>query len=129
MLTHDEAKGGEEGLPEALAELLVVANGRAGDVPVEVQEEGEILKLLTHDEAKGGEHGHAAVRELGLAPAAHVLDGGGLVEAQGVEEVLVEGGGDARQGLDEVGRASRLAHGLRGARSGGLAARQQGPEG
>merc|ERR1719258_919582 len=82
-------ESGNDGTPQFTASViagengqgaLVVANGRAGDVPVEVQEEGEVLQLLTHDESQGGEHGHAAMREFSLAPAAHVLDGGGLAE-------------------------------------------------
>ena len=50
-----EADGDEEGLPEALLDLGELVDGLAGDAPVEVEEQGEILQLLTDDETNGGE--------------------------------------------------------------------------
>lgn len=65
----------------ASLDLLELVDCGAGDVAVGVQEGGEVLQLLADDEAQRGKHGHAAVHQLALAPAAHVLDAGAAGEA------------------------------------------------
>jgi hypothetical protein len=78
--------------------LLELVDRRASDVAVGVVEGGEILQLLANDEAQRSQHGDAAVHELALAPAAHVLHARTLGKVEGVEHVG-EGLGDARQRL------------------------------
>jgi hypothetical protein len=73
-----------------------------GDVAIEVHKGREVLQLLAHDEAQRGQHGHTAVHDLGLAPAAHILDAGSAGQVQGVEHVR-EGLADAGQGLQVCG--------------------------
>jgi hypothetical protein len=79
-----------------------------GDVAIEVHEGGEVLQLLSHDEAQRGQHGHTAVHDLGLAPAADILDAGSAGQVQGVEHVG-EGLADAGQGLQVCGANTQQA--------------------
>ena len=71
---------------------------RTSDVAVNVQEGGEVLKLLADEEAECSQHGNTAVGQLCLAPALDLGRLGSGGETGGVEVRRVEGGSDSRQG-------------------------------
>jgi len=77
-----------------LAELI---DGRAGDLAVKVEEQGEVLQLLADDETEGSEHGHTSVGDLALAPAANIANGSAGGQAQGVPGAI-KGATPAGQG-------------------------------
>ena len=76
----------------------VIPPGEGAGRGTEVHERRKILQLLADDEAYGRQHGHAAVRQLRLAPAAQLPHTGRLEEAGRVENTG-EGRRHAGQGL------------------------------
>ena len=68
------------------------------------------VELLLHDEARGGEHAHAAVRELGLAPRADLVEGLAVKEVERVEPL--ERGDRAGEAVAGLRREPARARGL-----------------
>mmetsp|Transcript_61656 Transcript_61656/g.135067 ORF Transcript_61656/g.135067 Transcript_61656/m.135067 type:complete len:296 (+) Transcript_61656:292-1179(+) len=83
-----QANGNQERLVEARLELLELHDGLAVDLAIKVVEQGVVLQLLANDEAQSSQHRHTAVGQLRLTPAAHILEGGRLGDAEGVPHAL-----------------------------------------